>query len=435
MNSDLRTQEEQEPPVEEREQRSSLHKSHRVIDITGMLKGHRDTELSSLLADFLEAGFGELKSRDPGLSAPAAIPQHDRDPSLVHAVSELTIDPRLWDALQQPHFSSIDLPPPRRSRFWILGYLHRRTHPHHPTVYQYIATVRKAPMAFDFNKYVDPILSQAPRSPQLGYAWAHAGLQLIDAGKLTSARTAFEQAGKCLPQNSAVRNNHAAVLMAEGKFDAAYELLMEGFKHNPANRYVEYNIALILLQRKQYEKAIDWFAEAGRSDIHSVPAAFLKAYCLYHIGRYREALSIFEALPHNIPYAHQAHFNQGLTLLKLGEYGKAVEVFTSCLNEMPTDADAMAARGWAWWQCSNVEEALKDYTSAIELKPANLSYRTARGFITYKQGKYDLAIEDIETMTRLVPENRQFQLLLQEIRQELSQPSLFRMNGSEGGPV
>jgi regulator of sirC expression with transglutaminase-like and TPR domain len=102
---------------------------------------------------------------------------------------------------------------------------------------------------------------------------------------------------------------------------------------------------------------------------------------------------------------------------------------------MPTDADAMAARGWAWWQCSNVEEALKDYTSAIELKPANLSYRTARGFITYKQGKYDLAIEDIETMTRLVPENRQFQLLLQEIRQELSQPSLFRMNGSEGGPV
>ncbi|NCC52543.1 MAG: tetratricopeptide repeat protein [Spartobacteria bacterium] len=404
----------------------------KVIDITGILKGHSDTELSSLLNHFFDASVGEIKSRDSAAMEDADEGRlaTDADDGLLKAVSDICIEPRLGESLRLPHFAPYPMSrPTSRPLLWFLGYLHKPGHPRHPSTFQFIAQIQKAPMAFDFDKFVEPLIKEAPRIPSIGHAWAMVGLQLVDAGQLAQAKTALRQALHCMPHNGVLANNYAAVLLGDGQLDAAYEMLMEGFKNNPDSRFIQYNIALILLTRKQYDKANDWFHESAHSDTQSVPASFLRAYCLYQQEKFLDAFNLFSIIPRNIPYAAEANFNTGLCLLKLGEYGKAVEVFTGCISAYASDADALAARGTAWWQCGNVDKALSDYSEAIALKPANISFRTARGYMTYKLGKYDLAIDDIQTITRLVPENKRFRALLEEIRSELSQPSLFNQIG------
>ena len=409
--------------IEKQEQEEQKEASANVSTI---LKGHSDVELSSLLGSFYHASKVQLKNRwqgeggdlehRKGVEVPA-----ETTVQALKISQDIDIEPRLDSKLKVPHFVSMERIYPRRPGVlarWFLPFSNRRKLA--AGVMSAVTQILKIVDSKNIDLTMASIEDRAPKTPETGSAWMEVGLQLIKTDRIAAAQLAFAHALACLPDNAAVSNNRAASLIATGMMEPALDVLTNGLLHHPDDRDLNYNIGLVHLAMLKYEMAADAFEKvnAGAKE-KSLSALQLEAYCRYKAQQFDVAERLYAEIAELVPLNPDVRFNRALAQLHVGQYQGATETFTSVLAVLPEDAEALAGRGLAHWHEDKAEEAVTDLTRAIKIKPADLSIRTARGLLCFQRGQYDVAIGDIQIITELVPNNEQFQELLNQIHQRI----------------
>ena len=405
---------------------SFQQKAEHATAVSQLLRGHKDSELSSLLSNFFNAGVDELSSRhaqrkEGETLSPALERANTIGEKLFTTVEELRMAPRCNDDYMLPRFISVSADAiDRHPILTLLGYFRHRAHAGHPSNSKIIKQILKVPKAHNVSARMSELVRHASKNSAVGKAWSELGLQFIVENKVQLARTAFDVAEACMPDSGISVNNRAAGMMASGIYEPSYDKLMSAFMHDPGSSEIQYNIGLLHLEMKRFDKAIAWFRQAADND-HVNPGIpkFMVALCMYYAGHYTDACEHFLALSSELPLEAGAGFNVALSHFKADDYARCIDTLNGVYELSSKDADVLALRGLAYWHLKDTVKAIEDLTIAIQIKPANLVYRTARGYIGYKIGKYDIAIEDIETITLLVPNNREFKTLLAEIRRAI----------------
>ena len=387
------------------------HKMQKIIE------GHKDAELSSLLASFLSeysAQSGIRKEEDDGVLQQA---REEEDASGLINLSPsdlLAIEPRIEPKVKLPRFIPVKTSAPPR-RFFAFRFYDR-----HFQVVESLKRIRSIPESDNIALAVEQTdIPVTLATKEVGEAWAETGLRLVEFNQLLAADKAFMKALECLPGHVAALNNRAATLIALGRMKPAMDLLNEALRNSPKDTQVLFNLGLVKLSLGDCQEAGRCFGRASGKQDKASAAVFLNAYCLYFQKNYPEARVLFETITTQDVTDSSSRFNAGLCQLQEGLYAAAITSFSSVLFFSPEDAEALAARGLSHWYAKHDDEAFHDLSQAIKKQPANLSFRASRGAISFWRGRYDKAIEDIHIISQLMPENGKYRELLTEIRRRI----------------
>ncbi len=391
-------------------------KSHEDHKMKKIIEGHKDAELSSLLASFLSEYSAQsgLRKEDEGMLRP--MPEETDSSGLINLSPSdlLAVEPRTEPKVKLPRFIPIKMSAPPR-RFFTFRFYDR-----HFQVVESLKRIRSIPESDNIALAIEqtdvPVTLAAK---EVGEAWAETGLRLVEFNQLLAADKAFMKALECLPGHVAALNNRAATLIALGRMKPAQDLLVEALRNSPKDNQVLFNLGLVKLSLGDYQDAGRCFSKACVRQDKASAAVFLHAYCLYYQKNYPEARVLFEMITTQDVTDSSSRFNAGLCQLQEGLYAAAITSFSSVLFFSPEDAEALAARGLSHWYAKHDDEAFHDLSQAIKKQPANLSFRASRGAISFWRGRYDKAIEDIHIISQLMPENGKYRELLTEIRRRI----------------
>ena len=394
------------PPAKQHED----HKMQKIIE------GHKDAELSSLLASFLSEYSAQAGNRGDEEGLPRMTPEEEEASSLINLSPSdlLAIEPRIEPKVKLPRFIPVKMSAPPR-RFFTFRFYDR-----HFQVVESLKRIRSISESDNIALAVEQTdIPVTLATKEVGEAWAETGLRLVEFNQLLAADKAFMKALECLPGHVAALNNRAATLIALGRMKPAMDLLGEALRNSPKDIQALFNLGLVKLSMGDYPEAGRCFNKACVKQDKASAAVFLNAYCLFHQRNYPEARVLFEMITTQDVTDAASRFNAGLCQLHEGLYSAAITSFSSVLFFSPEDAEALAARGLSHWYAKHDDEAFHDLSQAIKKQPANLSFRASRGAISFWRGRYDKAIEDIHIISQLMPENGKYRELLTEIRRRI----------------
>ncbi|MBI3986289.1 MAG: tetratricopeptide repeat protein [Lentisphaerae bacterium] len=407
---------------------SAASRESAVSGIKPFIAGHKDIELSSLLASFMTEYATQLTGKTP---PPTAENGGEAVPSpAAHAVAEgqhpptfdlpewLPLDLRVEAKNKTPSFIPVEpLPavpsaPPEATTFWDRLVGRRPVAPAKTAA----DIIRAIPDSDNVELAIERTSLASPCTEEAGRAWMETGMKLVDYNHQFCAYRAFLKARACLPGDPGAINNCAAGILLIGRIRPAIEWLSEGLKKAPGNSALLFNFGLAQFSSGNYPAAVEWLDKVQGPNGRSTDAAVLRACGLCYLKRYPEARALFQSLLQKDETVLSVRFNLGLCFFYEQDYAKAQDLFSSVLDAAPEDNEALMARAVSRWHVKRDSGAFDDLGRAIKQQPANLSCRALRGVLSYMAGRYDTAIADIEVITRLLPANRKYQALLAAIR-------------------
>jgi len=377
--------------------------------ISSVLSGHNDSELSSLLSGFL----AEFSTSEKSMKEEAPETTQAQTSELSQPTDWLQLTPRIDASIQIPRFARPDIsatrPPSFFSRLFGKG---RETH-------EYRKRILAIPDADHVALALEETGANTPRNADLGWAWMQTGLKLVDYHQLFNAQHAFAFAHACIANHVDIANNLGAALLVAGRAQPAQHILLAGFGLSHDDMRIRFNLGLVYLSLSEYKEALQCFKKVRALHDKSISSLFLCAYCHIKEQQYREAEGLFHSVISEDATDLAARFNLGICELHRQLFPEAVETFSSILIISPDDTQALAARGIAHWQAGKYDAALADMSAAIAKQPAELSYRATHGSMALLAGRLDKAYDDIQTISNLIPGNQRYQILLAEIRNRI----------------
>lgn len=403
--------------------------------LQAVIHGKPDSELPSLLSDFLKA-TSEIVTKEPVQAPyveekPGETPEEtaplqpaegieismgENLPSFVYPV-----EPRMRPDAEFPCFSE---PPanlkPDGTGQGLFGKLLGKKSSEQELSASF-EQLRKNIKARDIGLSMKMLAKNAESNAKTGIEWLKTGAAFIGAHQLQLAQQAFDHANACLPHDEAALNNKAACLIVLGNIEQAMKLLQNASRQHKNSMNLCFNLGLAYITRRQYREAVVSFTRA-RSLAHGdtrLPADFLEAYCHCKLRDYRAAESIFRAIAEREAQDIYTAFNMGLCRIMCDMFDESINALNSAVAASPSDADSLTLRGIAHWRKGEMERALADFSRAIRYNPSNVAIYTARAAVAQQANRLDIAIADIHSITRLLPENQAFKKLLFKIRSEI----------------
>jgi len=209
------------------------------------------------------------------------------------------------------------------------------------------------------------------------------GRSLVAQGDILAAQEQFKSAVQSDPHYAGAWSHWSKLLEIAGHPERAEECLIDGLRYSPDNHALHNDLALLLLRRDKLDAADKHLRRAVEID----PASVISWFNLGALRRrqrdaagavvaYREVTRLNPSLP-------EGYGNLG-DALKDSDYAAAEEALRTALRLRPDYPDALDNLGVILFLTGRVGEALAHFERALQIKPDFMrafGHRTATLFI------------------------------------------------------
>ena len=273
--------------------------------------------------------------------------------------------------------------------------------PHHSESLYMMGMIAYKINRFEIAEQLIPLAIAAPQGNNAIY-YTSLGDIFRDQGKRAPALGAYKKAILLAPNDVAAINNVAAVYLAEGKLDDAFEYCHQVLAINPDNALALFNIGLIHQERGSKDIAYEFFikAIAAKNDFSYAHNAAGKI--LADAKKTEEAKKYFEqSIQHNKNY-WDAYINMATLLKNIKQYEESIKYFKVAAT-IKNSAEIQANVGQLYKFLDDTKNSIKHYEAAIALDPNFLAALNNLGSMYYNSLDYEKSFVLYERVLKLDP--------------------------------
>lgn len=242
-----------------------------------------------------------------------------------------------------------------------------------PGSFDYRYHLGSAYLDLDDLEHAVPELKQAvaiDASQPMG--WAELGVALRKQGD-TAAVDAYARAVALAPQDDAIRNSYASLLVQTRQPDKAIEesqkvLTREG-STDASRAAAQMNIGYAYLKTGEFDKSEVAYRAAAALDPKSAAAHYNLAIALKMKDQLEATQAELQKAIELDPNLAEAHYSLGIADWQLGDFPKAVEQMRAAIAIRPKYAEAHYMLGITLKQSGDLDGAIVELKEAIKLDP------------------------------------------------------------------
>ena len=235
-------------------------------------------------------------------------------------------------------------------------------------------------------------------------AWFSVGYLLSLSKNPIKEISAYDQAIRLDPGNSAAYNNRGSVKAELKQNEEAIEDFDRAIRLNPNHSVAYYNRGNAKVSLEQYEEAIKDYDQAIRLNPKYSAAYYNRGNAKVGLEQHEAAIQDYNEAIHLNPKYSDAYYNRGLAKAHLQQYEAAIQDCNEAIRLNPEDSAAYCNRGLAKASMQQYEAAIQDFNEAIRLNPKYSVAYYNRGLAKPQLGRIDEARSDLQTALRLAKE-------------------------------
>lgn len=197
-----------------------------------------------------------------------------------------------------------------------------------------------------------------PRVPQ---AWANLGQAQFALKRTDEALTSLDKARALAPDDVAILNQHANVLLSLNRPRDALAEFESVLARMPNHAEAHLNGGIAQAELGEPEAALAAFDKALAIAPGHPAALYNRALVLYALGRYAEAVAVHDAVLAVRPQHAGAWLNRGRALAAVNRYDEAIGGYEKALSLDKTDANAQFMLALALLARGDYADGLKRY--------------------------------------------------------------------------
>jgi len=231
-----------------------------------------------------------------------------------------------------------------------------------------------------------------------------AGFIFVARSQITywhDSQTLWTHALACTERNGVAHNNLGAVLLQEGRIDAAIVQFQAGLENEPDYASGHFNLGNALVKKGRTDDAIAQYETALAIRPRHAAAHYSLGNALLKKGRLDDAIAQYQAALEINPDDAVCHYNLGNTLLRTGQVDDAISHFQRALQIQPDYPEAEMDLGSALRAKGELEAAIVDFQKALALRPDYAEAHYNLGTALLKKGEVGAAIFHFETAIAL----------------------------------
>ena len=216
-------------------------------------------------------------------------------------------------------------------------------------------------------------------------------IALVEAGRLTDARTKLERRLARQPDDDPARHLLGKLLFSLGEAEAGIAELRRVLDRGRAEEGVACDLGTMLLSRQALDEAILAFRTELKDRPEHADALYNLGWVLRRSGQGEEALSILRRLVSAHPGHTRGWFNLGNLLLERAEIEAAVAAYRAALATAPDDTAALVNLGEALHRLGQSDEAAALFRRALALEPGHTPAANSLGNLLTALGEPEAA--------------------------------------------
>jgi predicted O-linked N-acetylglucosamine transferase (SPINDLY family) len=229
-------------------------------------------------------------------------------------------------------------------------------------------------------------------APKSADQWTQIGLKNHQAGQLTQANEAYQQALKENPNHPDALHLLGMVAHQIGDHTLAEELIGMALNINPVSPNYHCNLGTVLQAQRKYDEASAHFRQAIAIEPNNAIYYFNLGFCLQTQGKFQDAIASYRSAIELVPDHIQSYSNLGHTFRALGDWDHAIDCYRKAINIAPNFAEMHFNLAVALGTQGKHDEAIKSYRQAILLSPDYAQAHCNLGAALLAQKKFDEAI-------------------------------------------
>ncbi len=162
---------------------------------------------------------------------------------------------------------------------------------------------------------------------------------LLNQGRATEAEEQLLLALNTNHSHQAARQMYIAMLIEQGKIDAARRELQVALEVGPGQPQFIAALARIYVDRREYASALDVLSKIPQDSTASPELLSLKAGVLQRMGRHSEASEAYERSLRAAPDVPSTLLGYAISLDALGRVGDAIQIYKRVLAAKPLSAE------------------------------------------------------------------------------------------------
>ncbi|MEO8304454.1 MAG: XrtA/PEP-CTERM system TPR-repeat protein PrsT [Betaproteobacteria bacterium] len=227
-------------------------------------------------------------------------------------------------------------------------------------------------------------------------AWQFKGDLAGGMGQFDEAMAAYRKALEIRPANAAAHARVVALLLRQGKSEAANEQLEAMKKVAPRNPQTLYLQALVNFRAKNYAAARDAIQQQLRAAPDNSLGLVLSAAIDFHTGSYAQAEASLQKVLQRAPREKFARTMLVNTYLRTGQPARALDALKPLLPTFDTDSDVLALAGEVYVQNGDTAQAGSYFAKAAALDPKNPDKRTVLAMLRISAGDGEHGFRELQ---------------------------------------
>ena len=232
--------------------------------------------------------------------------------------------------------------------------------------------------------------------PDDGWSWAQYGDALLNAGQMSEAEHAYEQAD-AFGAGAVAKVGRAEVLKAQGKLVEAELAFDEVIAAHPENAVAKTGRAEVIKAQGRLVEAEAAFDKVIAAHPEHVVAKTGRAEVLKAQGKLLEAERAFDEVIAAHPSDVVAKTGRAEVLKAQGKLLEAERAFDEVIAAHPENVVAKNGRAEVLKREGRLQEAVAAYERILNSHPNDLVARNARSCVLAVLGRYDESLHDLPT--------------------------------------
>jgi predicted O-linked N-acetylglucosamine transferase (SPINDLY family) len=204
-------------------------------------------------------------------------------------------------------------------------------------------------------------------------------------------------------QESLYYKNHALVVSASGKYEAAISSWQKVIALSPLDIDAHIQLGYCLKRIGRFELALDCYARAIRLNPDYADCHYLMANTQVEIGDFEGAVERYNFAIELKPDFPSAYNNRGNALRELGRIDEAIASFRRAIELQPEYCAAYGNLGVVYLDKRNLNDALVCFDKAIKIDPLAVEFYNNRGIVLYELDRIEAAIDDFRRAIEIEP--------------------------------
>lgn len=239
----------------------------------------------------------------------------------------------------------------------------------------------------------------------------HSATELLEAGKATEARDAFESTLAANPEDQSAQHGEVAASeqialqqRAQGHMVDALHTLLRAKKYAPHSGRLACDLGILEDEMHLYPEAAQSLARAEQFHYDSPSLLYAQARVLFDQQQLGPAAQKMRAYLQLRPNDATAHYGLG-RIDQLGlQFDKARQEFQESVRLQPAQTEAWYQLGDIALKQNRYDEALSDFNKTLERDPHHGGALAGAGEACFHQKRYDQALDYLNRAVAAAPD-------------------------------